>query len=209
MNTENEYTENQAISVIVRFFRKTMSVKRTNTPLVLVSTSIQSKDWRKSQKWYEGGRKNECEKFQRISLETIIGTPVNKTIRRFNMEHNEFTDCRHPYINANGFEYTEDFDGNSNINGISYYFNMKFCCETGGAQTRTLKDVYHFIRAQAEYLIKSHRTDLMFINILDGAESYKRKDKFDYLMNNQKYIDINIYIFIGGLIDFQEWWLSK
>ena len=60
--------------------------------------------------------------------------------------------------NKNGFEFTEDFDGkvimktHNKIN-ITIYFNLKFCCDAGGAQTRTLREVYHFIKCQIIFVI--------------------------------------------------------
>ena len=77
-----------------------------------------------------------------------------------------------------------------------YYFNLKFVCDSGGAQTRTLKDVYHFIKNQMEYLIKFNvnNVNVYFINILDGDTSYNI-GKFNFLRNKEKYIKIikNIY----------------
>lgn len=48
------------------------------------------------------------------------------------------------------------------------YFNLKFVCDSGGAQTRTLREVYHFIESQMRYLINSNTDNVYFINILDG-----------------------------------------
>lgn len=55
--------------------------------------------------------------------------------------------------NNNGYEWTENFDGLIMKNFSKYYFNLKFVCDVGGAQTRTLREVYHFIKHQMEYLV--------------------------------------------------------
>ena len=75
-------------------------------------------------------------------------------------------------------------------------------CDNGGAQTRTLREVYHFIKCQFNYLIKYNNTNIKFINILDGDTCYKNMDKFNYLLNKNK--AYNKYIFIGSLYDFQN-----
>ena len=99
------------------------------------------------------------------------------------------------------------FNNNSWILFISVkafsYFNLKFICDNGGAQTRTLREVYHFIKSQMEFLIKKKQI-FHFINILDGDTSFKNMDKFHYLKSNKKYKDIIKYIFIGDLHQFQN-----
>jgi hypothetical protein len=72
----------------------------------------------------------------------------------------------------------------------------------GGAQTRTLREVYHFIKCQLEFLLKMSK-NIYFVNILDGDACFANKDKFQYLMNKQKYNKIKKFIFIGGLSNFQ------
>lgn len=39
----------------------------------IVTSSNQTKNWRKEQEWYINGRKNECEIYQRNKMEEIIG----------------------------------------------------------------------------------------------------------------------------------------
>lgn len=106
--------------------------------------------------------------------------------------------------NNDGFEWTENFDGKiTNKNNI-WYFNLKFICDTGGAQTRSLREVYHFIRYRLEYLFTFNTNNIYFINILDGNTCHHNMSKFLYLLNKQKYSKINKYIFIGDIYDFQE-----
>ena len=147
---------------------------------------------------------NECEKYQIILLEKIIGINLMKTDDRINMETNEIISKKHPMINNDGYEWSEKFDRFLLINNSKYYFNLKFVCDSGGAQTRTLKDVYHFIKNQMEYLIKFNVNNVYFINILDGDTSSNNIGKFNFLRNKEKYINIIKYIFIGSLYDFQR-----
>lgn len=48
------------------------------------------------------------------------------------------------------------------------------------------------------------KSNIYFINILDGDESYNNMNKFYYLTNKTKYSDIKQYIFIGSLYDFKK-----
>jgi hypothetical protein len=45
---------------------------------------------------------------------------------------------------------------------------------------------------------------MYFINILDGDTSYNNINKFNYLINKEKYKNIIKYILIGSLYDFQK-----
>ena len=78
-------------------------------------------------------------------------------------------------------------------------------CDKGGAQTRSLQLVYFFIQAQLQFLYYSPKTNnVYFANILDGDESARHKDKFEYLLS--QYPSKNVYC--GDLNDFKEW-ISK
>ena len=103
-----------------------------------------------------------------------------------------------------GYEWTENFDGKVIKNNNTYYFNLKFVCDNGGAQTRTLIEVYHFVKYQLEYLIKFNTSTIFFINILDGDTSYNNMKKFNYLLNKEQHTHILKYIFVGCLYDFQK-----
>ena len=46
--------------------------------------------------------------------------------------------------------------------------------------------------------------NIYFINILDGDTSYNNMDKFQFLINKEKYKQIIKYVFIGSLYDFQK-----
>lgn len=170
----------------------------------------QTKNWRKAQSWYIDGKHNECELFQRKQLETMLGVECAKTNMRFNTETCELQNMTRPLDHENGFEWTEDFDGLSVVNDKKFYFNLKFICDAGGAQTRSLREVYHFVKCQLEYLrLHSHDTDaesVYFINILDGNNSMKHLAKFKYLIEKQLYADISNNIFIGDMFTFNQWY---
>lgn len=76
---------------------------------------MQTKDWRKSQAWYYGGKRNECEIYQRSLIEKIIGMPLPKTNVRINHEKLRMAKHPDPMKSIDGFEWTEDFDGRISI----------------------------------------------------------------------------------------------
>lgn len=176
--------------------------------ITIESSELQTKKWRKEQEWYVNGKSNECEIYQRNLLENIMKCKIQKSKYRFNMENNSFEQVTCPNTKSNGFEYTEDMDGSCEIGGTKYYFNLKMVCDDGGAQTRTLRETYHFIIAQCEWMLEK-KPDMVFINILDGDTSYKHKDKFRYLINesrNKKFVSLHDKIFVGDLLEFESWW---
>ena len=174
--------------------------------ILIPQSCFQTKEWRKARTWYKNGKANECEKYQIDLIEKITGAILNKTPDRINMETYEITSNKYPMKNSDGYEYSENFDGLLIKNTNKYYFNLKFVCDKGGAQTRTLREVYHFIKCQMEYLIKfnTNANKTYFINILDGDECYHNMDKFLYLLNKEIYTQIKKYVFIGSLYDFQK-----
>lgn len=173
---------------------------------IIIPGLQQTKDWRKNQSWYIDGKHNECEIFQRKTIEKILGVECVKTNMRFNTETIHLEMMTRPLDNDNGFEWTEDFDGLSIINEKKFYFNLKFICDAGGAQTRSLREVYHFVKCQLEYLNKYQLENVYFINILDGNTSMKHLSKFIYLIKKEKYTKIINNIFIGDLYTFNNWY---
>lgn len=102
------------------------------------------------------------------------------------------------------FEITENFDGEIKTCDNIFLFNLKMVCCSGGSQTRTLREVYHFISTQLENLLKYKPK--YFINILDGDESFKNRNKFDYLLNKEKYKEVKQYMFVGDMEEFKNYW---
>jgi hypothetical protein len=186
------------IIIIQKYIRRYLIKKY----LLIPSSYYQTKDWRKNRKWYKTGKSNECEKYQINLIECIIMRKLLKTYDRINMENNKIISKKNPIVYDDGYEWSENFDGLVVKNSNKYYFNLKFVCDTGGAQTRTLREVYHFIKYQIKYLIKNNPNNIYFINILDGDTSYRNMDKFMYLI--KKYKHIKKYIFIGDLYKFQK-----
>ena len=172
----------------------------------ITSSAKQTKDWRKEQEWYITGKKNECEIYQRAKIEEITSTSCIKTNKRFNYETLSFTDVRYPNKQEDGFEYTEDMDGYQALKGCDIYYNLKMICNSGGAQTRSLREVYMLIRCQLDYMVEND-TKIIFVNILDGNEAHKTKNKFEYLMKKPIYQTVKPNIFVGDLDEFYEWFI--
>jgi hypothetical protein len=188
------------IIIIQKYVRRYLAQKH----ILIPSSYYQTKYWRKNREWYNNGKSNECEKYQIKLIEKMISDKLIKTYDRINMETNEIISKKNPMTNNDGYEWSENFDGQIIKNNKKYYFNLKFVCDSGGAQTRTLREVYHFIKYQMKYLIKCNMNDIYFINILDGDTSYNNMNKFKFLIDKEKYKHIIKYIFIGSLYDFQK-----
>lgn len=172
-------------------------------PLDITKSENQTKVWRQTQPWYKNGKSNECELFQRNIVEFITKNPCLKSNIRLNTDTFSFEDKKYPMKDIDGFEWTEDFDGYQEINNLKLYMNFKMICDKGGAQTRTLREVYHFIKTQLEYLLLHPEIkDVYFINILDGDESFRHMSKFQFLLSKTKYSSIKNYIFVGNMNEF-------
>jgi len=110
-----------------------------------------------------------------------------------------------PLKDDDGFEWTEDFDGFVKHLSNSFYLNLKFICDQGGAQTRSIR-VYHFIKTQLKYLVANYE-NIYFINILDGDTSFKSMSKFKYLLDC--HADVKDHIFVGDMEQFEEFWFKE
>ena len=199
-NNNNNSLYITQITTIQKYIRGYLTRKY----ILIPSSFYQTKNWRKNRSWYKTGKSNECEKYQISLIEKICNLKLLKTFDRINMSTIEIISNKNPMINNDGYEWSENLDGLVIKNNIKYYFNLKFVCDSGGSQTRTLREVYHFIKYQMEYLIKFNMNNIYFINILDGDTSYNNINKFNFLKNKEKYKNIINYIFIGGLNDFQR-----
>lgn len=172
--------------------------------LLICSAEYQTKDWRKNQSWYLNGKKNECEIYQRDLVEKITKQTCHKTYDRINMEHMAIQKNVSPFKNKDGFEWTENFDGKQcTKNKNTIYYNLKMVCDQGGAQTRTLREVYSFVKCQLKLIKKYNPTNLYFINILDGDEANRKKENYSYLLS--KYKEYSKYVFVGDMKEFQDW----
>jgi hypothetical protein len=176
----------------------------TNPPIVcVVPSSSQTKQWRQSSGWYSNGKKNECEKYQLNKIHMLLkhvkfgDIKISKTPDRINIIKKQIGESKSS--NIDWFDWTENFDGKTHWGNATIYFNLKFVCGDGGAQTRTLREVYHFIRSQLDILLTHPPGQYIFINILDGDQSHKFMDKFEHLLTLIEYKDILKYIYIGDL----------
>ena len=177
-----------------------IQIKKRITP-----SKFQTKDWRISQSWYEGGKHNECEKHQRSVIEKITCTECPKTNERINLDKNEIICESRPMKRDDAFDFTEDFDGKQIYAVYTLYYNLKMICDSGGAQTRSLREVAHFIKAQLEYNKENITNPKYFVNILDGDESYKLYKKYDYILNKKEYKYVKNFIYVGDTYGFIDW----
>lgn len=161
---------------------------------------LQTKEWRMAQSWWAGGRKTECEIYQRNIIEQIFLKKCEKTNERLNEYTLQIQNINHIEKLNDACEWSESFDGKTIINKTTMYFNFKFICEAGGAQSRSVKDVYKFIRSQCEYCKKNKDNDIYFINILDGKYFYDRRHNFYHL--SKIYDEKKVYI--GDLDSFKK-----
>jgi hypothetical protein len=191
--------ENLTVIIIQKNVRRWLIRKK----ILIPSSYYQTKTWRLNRSWYKNGKFNECEKYQINIIEKILKIKILKTQDRINIETLSLLKINKPLIFDNGYEYTENFDGYYN----NIYFNLKMVCDNGGHQTRTLREVYHFIQSQFDFLLKS-KQHIYFINILDGDTSYNNMNKFNYLKNKEKYKEIIKFVFIGDLCQFQDHFLK-
>lgn len=182
-----------------------------NNIVKIVKSKYQTKEWRNIQTWYKGGKKTECEKIQIQQIQQIMSitekNQFDKTHMRINLETYKLEINKYPLKNEDGFIWTENFDGFMKINNIKndrnnliFYFNLKFVCDSGGSQTRSLRETFHFIKGQYKTMIKNKGgyINTYFINILDGDTCNKHMDKILYLdkkYNKRK----NKNIFIGDM----------
>jgi len=165
----------------------------------VIPSSVQTKSWRLKQSWYKNGKHNECEIYQINQINQIISYKMEKTHDRIDSESNVIVNIKNPYTYVDGFKYTENFDRKITVNNKTYYINLKFVCDMGGSQTRTLKEVYNFIKYQK--LITNE--DTYFINILDGDTSNKYIKMLQSLIKTKKN---KKSIFIGDMYDFKEYY---
>jgi hypothetical protein len=168
-----------------------------------------------------GSGSTKPEYYQRNIIEEGTKIKCVKTHIRINYRTNTLVSLPRPNIQQNGFDYSENFDGCQEINGINILINLKCVVETGGSQTRTLREVYHFIEAQLNTLvyglsdksdkINSHHSPAKiyyYANILDGDEADKCMIKFKYLLELPEYINVSKYVYVGDLKGYFNW-LSK
>jgi hypothetical protein len=145
------------------------------------------------------------EEFQRKKIIEGTGIECNKTKARINIRTNELKEISCPNVEDDGFDYTEDFDGVQIIKNNKVYINMKCIVGKGGAQTRSLREVYWFIEGQLNIL--QNTENIYFANILDGDEAHSVMSKYNYIVALKKSVKNKIYV--GDLKGYFIWFKEK
>jgi hypothetical protein len=141
--------------------------------------------------------------FQRKKIEEGTGLPCPKTSMRINLRTHQCKEIAHPNVYADGFDYSEDFDGKQVFGDKQVFVNLKCIVGKGGAQTRSLREVYAFVEGQLNVLKKE--SSVYFANILDGDESHNVADKFQYLLTLPEYADVKSRVYVGDLLGYFPW----
>jgi hypothetical protein len=178
-----------------------------------MSSKFQTKDWRNMQEWYSNGKRNECELFQMKEIQALVGSPIEKTNMRLNLLDFNLHNICNPLNSKFGLGYTENMDGKTETNGATLYFNLKMICSMGGAQTRSIREVSHFIFAQHQFIKKNLNSKIYFANILDGDCSYKfvygnyenGKASLRDIQTLEEFQCCLGRIYIGDLYNFKSW----
>ena len=145
------------------------------------------------------------EQFQRQKIMEGTSLSCSKTNMRINLRTNTLHSIAHPNIHENGFDYSEDFDGIQTIHEKTFYLNFKCIVGKGGAQTRSLREVYAFVKGQLHVLQSSNQDDVYFANILDGDEAHYSMSKFIYLLSLPEFESVKNKIYVGDLKGYFEW----
>ena len=143
------------------------------------------------------------EDFQRIKIEEGTRHPCVKTNTRIHLRTFQLVDIAHPNTFPYGFEYSEDFDGIQRILENTVYINLKCIVGKGGAQTRSLREVYWFVEGQLHAL--KNLSNTYFANILDGDEAHHSFSKFEYLLSLPDFQDVRQHVYVGDLHGYFQW----
>jgi hypothetical protein len=207
--------------------------KQHNPELAIIPTGASiTKDIRHTLfggKQMGGAESMKPENWQRETIEKYTRTLCNKTSTRINLRTHKLENIKNPNTKANGFDYSEDFDGCQiipNQHTDTIYINLKCIVGQGGAQTRSLREVYWFIEGQLQTLINQlgqqeptttqqhsepgSTNNIYFANILDGDCCHKYMPQFNYLLNLPEYLAVKNKIYIGDLHTYcYSWWPQK
>lgn len=153
-----------------------------------------------------GGGSRKPEEYQKRQVVLGTGRPCYTTHMRINWRTNEMIENAQPMRKADGFDYTENFDGKQVFDPITVWINLKSVVGKGGAQTRTLRDeCYRFVIAQLHYLLKSKKTDCFFANIFDGDEAASKMMMFHHLRGHSEFSTVVKYVYVGDLKAYFAW----
>ena len=144
-----------------------------------------------------------AENYQRKAIEDGTGFECPKSGHmRINTETYEIAKNVRPYSGPNAnYDWTEDFDGLQTFGDkCRIFYNFKSIVEDGGAQTRSLRCVYDFVKAQQN--VRNVDKNTFFVNILDGEVCSKKLHMFKRFENED-------HIYVGDLHDYFEWLNNK
>lgn len=154
-----------------------------------------------------GNGSRKPEDFQRQKITEGTGFKCGKTNMRINLRTKTMREIAHPNTKEYGFDYSEDFDGIQIINDIKIYINLKCIVGKGGAQTRSLREVYWFIEGQLNIL--KENKEIYFANILDGDEASSCMPKFNYMLSLPEFDSVKSNVYVGDLKGYFDWIKTK
>lgn len=152
-----------------------------------------------------GAGSTRMEAYQRSKVEEGTDHPCIKTRTRINWREKKLVAVAQPNRMDNGYDLTEDFDGVQEIGPALVYINFKCIADAGGAQTRSLREVYHYVEAQLEVLLVGAESHVLFANILDGDAAAKAMRHFEYLLALPVYASARPRVYVGDLRGYFDW----
>jgi len=150
-----------------------------------------------------GAGSSKPEHFQRQQIVDGTSLPCSKTNMRINLRTNQLHEIAHPNIHIDGFDYSEDFDGIQTVHDTKFYLNFKCIVGKGGSQTRSLREVYAFVKGQL-HVLESEQS-VYFANILDGDEAHHSMSKFTYLLSLPEFEAVKNKVYVGDLKGYFAW----
>jgi hypothetical protein len=174
-------------------------------PEGVIAGKLMNKEWRQTMfgRIAGGAGSRELENYQRKMVMDGTGLPCPKTTTRINLRTFTLHEIAHPNKAENGFDYSEDFDGVQTVGESRVFMNFKSIASAGGAQTRSLREVYWFVEGQLRVL--QTVPNVRFANILDGDEPDSQMDKFRYLLGLPEYEDVRSKVYVGDLRGYFDW----
>ena len=143
------------------------------------------------------------ENYQRQMIITGTGYDCIKTGMRINLATHNLEVVAFPNKKTDGFDYSENFDGLQIVDSKRFYINLKCIVGTGGSQTRSLREVYWFVKGQLNNLLRTE--NIYYVNILDGDEAHKNMSKFNYAANFATYNSVKNRLYVGDLKGYFGW----
>ena len=154
----------------------------------------------------ENGKSIRFEIWQRDMIEIYTRTSCHKS-NNIRIHEEDYTLCNPSNLGSKRLRYTENFDGIQEFGENTVYINLKMICESGGAQARSIKDVYGFVKSQMEFIDTIHNTgNIYFANILDGEYASSFYNEFELLITKDGLTDSYAQrIYVGDLKGYIEW----